>query len=239
MATADTCPVMSNLSFGSGGSSYSSSKAHLPHVSLLSQPGTRPGIRPVIRSPRRRSRPSVLRFPVAFRPPAFASWASCPARGFRPPYGRPTAPPPAARTRTGFPRSARARPGWVRASSVPRGRRCRRDRVWCPVAAAASQRPAPVTPALRSVPGCVYHEASTRIHSIRPSSLPLTCNPQTKRAVLGLFPELHTPRHQVPERMSGQGQVFDTDPSYVSGISRPPIGNHSQRATSCRNHRYT
>jgi hypothetical protein len=32
---------------------------------------------------------------------AFASWASCPARGFRPPYGRPTAPPLAARTRAG------------------------------------------------------------------------------------------------------------------------------------------
>ena len=93
--------------------------------------------------------------------------------------------------------------------------------------------------ALRSVPGCVYHEASTRIHSIRPSSLPLTCDPQTTWAVLGLFPELHTPRHQVPERMSGQGQVFDTDPSYVSGISRPPIRNHSQRATSCRNQTYT
>jgi len=33
------------------------------------------------------------RFPAAFRPPAFASWAPCPARDFRPPYGRPTAPP--------------------------------------------------------------------------------------------------------------------------------------------------
>jgi hypothetical protein len=50
------------------------------------------------------------------------------SRGFRPPYGRPTAPPPATRTRTGFTRSARARPGWDRASSVPRGRRCQRDR---------------------------------------------------------------------------------------------------------------
>src|SRR5664279_3777757 len=30
------------------------------------------------------------RFPAAFRLPAFASWASCPAEGFRPPHGRPT-----------------------------------------------------------------------------------------------------------------------------------------------------
>ena len=31
--------------------------------------------------------------PAAFRPPAFASWAPCPARGFRPTYDRPTAQP--------------------------------------------------------------------------------------------------------------------------------------------------
>jgi hypothetical protein len=66
-------------------------------------------------------------------------------------------------------------------------------------------------------------------------AFPSPVTPQTGRAVLGLSPELHTPRHQVPERMSGQGQILDTDPSYVSGISRPPTRNHSQRATSCRN----
>jgi hypothetical protein len=40
---------VSNLSFGSGGFDASSSQTHPPHVSLLSQPGTRPGIQPVIR----------------------------------------------------------------------------------------------------------------------------------------------------------------------------------------------
>jgi hypothetical protein len=35
----------------------------------------------------------LSRFPAAFRLPAFAFWASFPARDFRPPYGRPTAPP--------------------------------------------------------------------------------------------------------------------------------------------------
>jgi hypothetical protein len=35
----------------------------------------------------------LSRFPAAFRPPAFASWASCPGRDFRPSYDRPTAPP--------------------------------------------------------------------------------------------------------------------------------------------------
>jgi len=128
IATANACAVMSNLSFGSGGLDCSSSKGspatRQPAFAARHQAwypasyARRPAEGPVIEP----------RFPVSFRPPAFASWASCPARGFRPPYGRPTAPPPATRTRTGFPRSARARPGWDRASSVPRGRRCRRDR---------------------------------------------------------------------------------------------------------------
>jgi len=45
------------------------------------------------RRPRRRSRAWRRWFPAAFRPPAFASWASCPAQGLRPSYDRPTAPP--------------------------------------------------------------------------------------------------------------------------------------------------
>jgi hypothetical protein len=43
--------IASNLPFGSGGYGAFSSKTHPPQVSLLSQPGTRPGIRPVIREP--------------------------------------------------------------------------------------------------------------------------------------------------------------------------------------------
>src|SRR5262249_43104484 len=81
-----------NLSLGSGICDAFLSKAHLPTSAPPSGPGTRPGIRPVIRRPSgRRSRNSGLRFPVAFRLPAFASWAPCPARGFRPHYCRPTA----------------------------------------------------------------------------------------------------------------------------------------------------
>ena len=78
------------------------------------------------------------RFPAAFRLPAFASWASCPARGFRPPYGRPTGhPQQRCRTLTGFPRSARVRPGPGRAPSIPRGQRCSRP---SPLSAAAACR---------------------------------------------------------------------------------------------------
>ena len=228
---------MSNLSFGSNGFDRSSSTAHLPHVGLLSQPGTGPGIRPVMRSHRRRSRSITPRFPVAFRPPAFASWASCPARGFRPPYGRPTATTTsAARTRAGFPRSARMRPGWDGASSVPRGRRCRHDRVWCPIAACrfTTTRPCHPGSALPSRDASITRHQQGFTPFARPAfSSPVAA--QTGQAALGFSPELHTPRHRVTGRMSGRGQVLDTDPSYVSGINRPPSRSHSQRATSCRN----
>ena len=98
------------------------------HVSPLSA-GHPPGIRPVMRRPSgRRSRCCDPRFPAAFRPPAFASWASCPARDSAPlTVGLPPSlriPAPAGRTLTRFPRSARMRPGPGRAPSIPRGRRC-------------------------------------------------------------------------------------------------------------------
>ena len=62
-------------------------------VSALSGPGTGPGIRPVIQAPSGGDPDPRRRFPAAFQPPAFASQPPCPARDFRPPYGRPTAPP--------------------------------------------------------------------------------------------------------------------------------------------------
>jgi hypothetical protein len=230
--------IASNLPFGSSGVGRLSSKAHLPHVSALSGPGTQPGIRPVIRGNRRRSRSRPPRFPVTFRPPAFASWASFPTRGFRPAYDRPTAPPPAARTRAGFPRSARTRPGWDRASSVPRGRRCRRDREWCPIAACRFATARPCHPGVALRPGmCLSRGISKDSLAFARPAFPSPVAPQTERATLGLSPELPTSKHRMPGRRSGQGQVFDTDLSYVSGISQPPPRSHSQRATSCRNHR--
>jgi hypothetical protein len=70
-----------NLSAGSGVCVCFDSKAHLPTSAPLSGPGTRPGIRPVIRQPPGGvPDPAVRRFPAAFPPPAFASWAPCPAR---------------------------------------------------------------------------------------------------------------------------------------------------------------
>ena len=149
-----------------------------------------------------------------------------------PPYGRSTAPPPATRTRTGFPRSARARPGWDRASSVPRGRRCRRDRSMvpgrrCRFATARPCHPSCCTPS-RDVSITRHQQGFTPF--ARPT-FPSPVTSKTGRAVLGLSPELHTPRHQVPERMPGQGQVFDTLTRATSPASAdlPHVTTHNVR----------
>jgi len=146
-------------------------------------------------------------FPAAFRPPAFAFWASCPAREFRPPYGRPTTPPAAARTRTGFPCSARVRPGWLRVPSLPRGRRCPHGRLFSPAAACRIAAASPYHPGPRPAPGRISDEASARVHCHSPhTSLPLACAPGRNKG-LGLFPELRTPPGRTRQRTSGRGQA--------------------------------
>jgi len=51
------------------------------HVSALSRPGTRPGIRPVIQDDRLEGAILMSWFPAAFPLPALASWSSCSRRG--------------------------------------------------------------------------------------------------------------------------------------------------------------
>jgi hypothetical protein len=80
------------------------------------------------RTLREETRPCGTRFPAAFQPPAFASWAPCPARDFRPSYDRPTARPALTRACRTDPdevytfRAHETQPG--RAPSLPRGQRC-------------------------------------------------------------------------------------------------------------------
>ena len=104
----------------------------------------------------------------AFRPPAFASWAPCPARGFRPSYDRPT-------DRPAPTRACRADPGEVSTfrthetrtglgALIPRGRRCSPARRTDPrPPPAASRRPVPSTPGQDPTPGCISDEASARV----------------------------------------------------------------------------
>ena len=93
--------------------------AHLTRVSALSGPGTRPGIRPVIRHRWRRSQLLQSRFPAAFRPPAFASRVIlCPPGTWAfLTVGLPGT--TGARTLTGLPRFALRDTAGVGASSTP------------------------------------------------------------------------------------------------------------------------
>ena len=65
-----------------------------------------------------------LRFPAAFRLPAFASWASCSRQGIRLSLRSAYRGIQVPRTLTGFPRSARVRYAPGRVPSLPRRQRC-------------------------------------------------------------------------------------------------------------------
>jgi len=213
---------VSNLSFGSGGSGASSSEAHPPHVSLLSQPGTRPGIRPVIRR-----RPvggpvvdaAVFLSPFSYRHSLLGR--PVPVTELNSPHGRPTA--EILRTVTGFPRSTRVRCGRVGCPLNPGG-----DGIHATVeesSVVVCRLPAAslfVSPALLSDPESCRDEASTRVHHIHPFGLPLTCNTQSEWVPLG-FSLSFAPGNYSP-RTSGRGPVSDTDRELRLGHqTRPPI----------------
>ena len=127
------------------------------------------------------------RFPAAFRRPAFASWASCPAGGFRPSYDRPTAPRSAARTPTGFPCSAHVRHSWDRAPSIPRGRRCSCDRREARGRRLPLHNGQPLSPRYHHPPrGARITRRHQGFTGIRPSSLPLACGPSAEPGPLGI-----------------------------------------------------
>jgi len=206
------------------------STAHLPTSARFRARAPGPVSGQLYKAAWRRSRAHCLAFLLPFGHRHSLLEASCPARGFRPPYGRPTTPLAAARTRTGFPRSARVRPGWVGRPLYPGDNGADTAGSNARPPPAASQRPAPATPAPHTVPGCFCNEASTRIHSRSPFQPSPHLWPPDGAAALGLSPELHTPGHQIPRRMSGRGQITGTDQGYVSGIGRTSF---TQPLTTC------
>ena len=187
--------MASNLSFGSSGRRSSSLSTGSPDPRQHPfGPGTEPGIRPVIRDDRRRGQPSSSRFPVAFRPPAFASWVilfplgdsafltvGLPARA--------TSGPDPVGVST-F-RTHEIRPGWV--PSLPRGGGVLPASAISPAGACRFSTASPCTPLKHSTAGAGDYEASSRVHSrspVRPSPRPW---PPDGTGALGLSPELRTP----------------------------------------------
>jgi hypothetical protein len=212
---------VSNLPFGSGYFGRLSSPAHLPKWARFRARAHGP-VSGQLYETTSGGLINLVRFPVAFRPPALAFWASCTRPGLGPSL------PPAyrqphrvRRTLTGFPRSARMRPGWGWVPPVPRGRRCPHGRAQSLAAACRLPTAGPCHPGIakpsQDVQLTRHQRGFTGIHPM--PSLPLACEPRTAQGPLG-FPASFAPdrRWRRWPRTSRWGQVSDTDPGYVFSI---------------------
>ncbi len=103
---------VSNLSFGSGGHLHWPFIGSPAHVSNPFGSGHSPVSGQLSTDGHLEGQPPRPWFPVAFRPPAFASWASCSRWEFCSPHGRPTRQHLDPHGVTTF-RTHKNRPGWV------------------------------------------------------------------------------------------------------------------------------
>ena len=213
---------MSNLSFGSGLISVSVQRLTCPRQRPFgpSHPGWYPAGYP--RQPA--EGPTITPwFPVAFRPPAFASWASCPAEEFRSPHGRPTRHSPGPRRGFHVPH-IRVTAG-LGALFTPRPSGALTPGPIPPAAACPlCQGPGPLAPVLIPSPRAVHYEASSRVHSrspARPSPSPVI--PGWNEDLLGLSPGLRTPQAgPAAHARAGDGHRALAR-SYTTDIVGPPI----------------
>ena len=170
------------------------------HVSTLSSPAAEAGIRPVPHDDHLEQQPPVAS-PVAFRPPASASWTSCPAEGFRPSYDRPTrtSKSPGPDGVSTF-HAHETRPG--RAPPIPQASGVLATGSHSPVAACRpSQRPGPITQVFVPSSKVRNNEASSGVHSrspARPSPRPVA--PPDGTGALRLLPWARTPTDKTRRR---------------------------------------
>jgi hypothetical protein len=176
--------------------------------------------------------------PAAFRPPAFASQPSFPARGSRPSYDRPaSADAPDPDGVSAF-RTHEIRPD--RAPSLPRDQRCSRRPGAIPgPPPAAPQRRRPCTPApVRHLSGAMPHETSikgSRRSPARPSPHPWppddTGNPPA-------FPRASHPHGQDPRTHARAGTGSEHKPGTTLLAYMPALQSASSLA-SCATSRRT
>jgi hypothetical protein len=107
------------------------------------------------------------------------------------------------------------RPG--RASSLPRGDGVPTTIGVSVVAACRLTTAGPYHPVLLSDAGCQIDEASTRVQCRSPFRPSLACDTRSERAPLS-FPLSFAPSRYQP-RTSGRGQVWNTEPSHVVGVT--------------------
>ena len=152
-------------------------------------------------------------FPVAFRPPAFASWASCSRRGVPLP-SRSAYQATSAWTRRGFHVPHIRVTTGLGALFTPRPSGAHTAGPIPPAAARPLyQGPGPITPVLHPISGAVYYEASSRVHShspVRPSPSPVV--PGWIADLLGLLPGLRTPTGRTCDARQGGGRASSTRP---------------------------
>jgi hypothetical protein len=132
----------------------------------------------------------MSRFPVAFRPSAFASWPSFARWGAGSPLGS------AYRLTRLVPNGVATfhacvlRPGWV--PSIPRERRCLHGRKASPAAASRFATACLFYPARRPTIRASYHEASVEGSILSPVRPSLACGHRVERGPWA-FLELHSP----------------------------------------------
>ena len=205
--------TVSNVPFGSGGLISIS-------VQRLTCPRQRPfgpshwGWYPASYLRRSTEGSTILpRFPVAFRPPAFACWASCPAEEFRSPHGRPTRQPapgprrgfhvPHIRVTAGLGALFTPRPsGALTAGPIP------------PAAARPSSRGQALLPRSSShLPELSItrrHQGFTRVHP--PGLPPRLVDPPDETGALGLTPRASHPNRPDLRRTPDRGTGIEHSP---------------------------
>jgi hypothetical protein len=177
----------------------------------------------------------LSRFPVVFRPPAFASWPSCARWGaglpLRSAY-RATAPGPQRGRRVAHERDTAG----VGAPYTP-GLRCSPDRHRVFRSAPPLHSGQSWTPLQQPTHGASDDEASTGVYlrsPVRPSSSPVAPGWNGSPWACNLS---FAPRRQNRRRTSGRGQALEHWPVAAPSTlttNRPPMVSSLTRATSCR-----
>ena len=162
----------------------------------------------------RRSRQTTL------RPPALASWASCSRQGVQLSLRSacrwlPRRQPPDPDAVSTF-HTHEMRPG--RVSSLPRERRCSYDHRDVRGRRLPPHSGQPLSPrCCRPTRDVMMTRHRQGFRVIHPSGLPLACDTRSERAPLGFSLSFAPSRYR--PRTSGRGQVWNTDPSHVFGIT--------------------
>ena len=165
----------------------------------------------------------LVRFPVAFRPPALGFLGILyPPADISLPHSRPTGQGPAHDGVTTF-HTHETRPGWG-APSTP-GRRCSPGRYDL----SGRRLPLPSDQSCPRLPHSIAEAYVTRHHQgfthVHPSGLPLTCSGRMVRQPLGLDSELHTP--PLPVTHVGAGTGIEHSPG-TTRSSEPPFEQSSR-----------